>query len=174
MLVGLFYHTIIIYVAQMHMCTQVRVCLSHFAYIYCGGSSNVLLHVVLVPQYMNLVNGMRFVVVCYVLVHLNFTISWWRHQVETFSPLLALFCGNSSFTGEFPSQRPVTQGVMFSLICQNKQLINNCDASYWRRHRVRYDVTEMSYGVALLPPGQQSNTEHMGKLGGVSKTLMSS
>ena len=57
------------------------------------------------------------------------------------------FAGNSSFTGEFPSQRPVTQGVMFSLICQNKQLINNCDASYWRRHRARYDVIAMSSGA---------------------------
>ena len=29
--------------------------------------------------------------------------SWWRHQMQTFSPLLALYAGNSSVTGEFPS-----------------------------------------------------------------------
>ena len=40
---------------------------------------------------------------------LNFDISWWRHQMETFSALLALCAGNSPVTGEFPSQRPVTQ-----------------------------------------------------------------
>ena len=34
--------------------------------------------------------------------------SWWCHQIETFSTLLALCAGNSSITGEFPSQRPVT------------------------------------------------------------------
>ena len=30
---------------------------------------------------------------------------WWRHQMETFSALLALCVGNSSTTGEFPTQR---------------------------------------------------------------------
>ena len=34
---------------------------------------------------------------------------WWRHQMETFSALLAICTGNSSVTGEFPIQRPVTQ-----------------------------------------------------------------
>ena len=49
-------------------------------------------------------------------------ISWWRH-VETFSALLALCVGNSPVTGEFPSQRPVTQsfGVLFDLSL-NKRL----------------------------------------------------
>ena len=32
---------------------------------------------------------------------------WQRHQMETFSMLLALCGGNSPVTGEFPSQRPV-------------------------------------------------------------------
>ena len=36
-------------------------------------------------------------------------ISWWRHQMETFSALLALCAGNSPITREFPSQRPVTR-----------------------------------------------------------------
>ena len=33
---------------------------------------------------------------------------WWRHQMETFSALLALCAGNSPVIGEFPAQRPVT------------------------------------------------------------------
>ena len=28
--------------------------------------------------------------------------SWWRHQMETFSALLAICAGNSPVTGEFP------------------------------------------------------------------------
>ena len=34
---------------------------------------------------------------------------WWRHQMETFSALLAFCVGNSPVTGEFPAQRPVTR-----------------------------------------------------------------
>ena len=37
-------------------------------------------------------------------------ISWWRHQMETFSALLAICAGNSPVHGEFPTQRPVTRG----------------------------------------------------------------
>ena len=32
----------------------------------------------------------------------------WRHQMETFSALLATCAGNSRVPGEFPTQRPVT------------------------------------------------------------------
>ena len=43
--------------------------------------------------------------------------SWWCHQMETFSLLLALCVGNSPVTGEFPSQRPVTRSfdILFDL-----------------------------------------------------------
>ena len=42
---------------------------------------------------------------------------WWRHQMETFSALLAFCAGNSPVTGEFPEQTPVTQSfdVFFDL-----------------------------------------------------------
>ena len=49
--------------------------------------------------------------------------SWWRHQMETFSALLARCEGNSPVTGEFPSQRPVTQSFdVFFDLALNKQL----------------------------------------------------
>ena len=50
--------------------------------------------------------------------------TWWRHQMETISALLALCAGNSPVTGEFPSQRPVTRSfdVVFDLRL-NKRLI---------------------------------------------------
>ena len=50
-------------------------------------------------------------------------ISWWRHQMETFSALLAICAGNSLFPGEFPSQRPVTRSFdVFFDLRQNKRL----------------------------------------------------
>ena len=45
------------------------------------------------------------------------TITWRRHQMETFSALLAICAGNSPVPGEFPAQRPVTRSfdVFFDL-----------------------------------------------------------
>ena len=42
---------------------------------------------------------------------------WWRHQMETFSALLAIHAGNSPVPGEFPTQRPATRSfdVFFDL-----------------------------------------------------------
>ena len=49
--------------------------------------------------------------------------SRWRHQMETFSALLADCAGNSPVTGEFPSQRPVTGNFdVFFDLCLNKRL----------------------------------------------------
>ena len=49
--------------------------------------------------------------------------TWWRHQMETFSALLAICAGNSLVPGEFPAQMPVTRSfdVFFDLRL-NKQL----------------------------------------------------
>ena len=49
--------------------------------------------------------------------HVSLSKTWWRHQMETFSALLALCAGNSPVPGEFPSQRPVTRSfdVFFDL-----------------------------------------------------------
>ena len=50
--------------------------------------------------------------------------SWCRHQMVTFSALLAFCAGNSPTIGEFPSQRPVTRSfdVFFDLRL-NKRLV---------------------------------------------------
>ena len=37
------------------------------------------------------------------------TVTWWRHQMKTFSALFAICAGNSQFTGEFSAQRLVTR-----------------------------------------------------------------
>ena len=49
--------------------------------------------------------------------------AWWRHQMETFSALLAICVGNSPVRGEFPSQRPVTRSIdIFFYLRPNKWL----------------------------------------------------
>ena len=46
-----------------------------------------------------------------------------RHQMETFSALLAICVGNSPVTGEFPADRPVTQSFdVFFDPCLKKRL----------------------------------------------------
>ena len=48
---------------------------------------------------------------------------WWRHQMETFSALLAICAGNSPVPGEFPTQRPVTPSFDVSFdLRRNKRL----------------------------------------------------
>ena len=47
----------------------------------------------------------------------------WRHQMETFSALLAICAGNSPVTGEFTTQKPVTRSFyVFSDLRLNKRL----------------------------------------------------
>ena len=71
--------------------------------------------------------------------------SWWRHQMETFSALLALCAGNSPVTGEFPAQRPVTRSFEISFICVwINSWINNREAGDLRRYHAHYDVIVMS------------------------------
>ena len=61
----------------------------------------------------------------------HFTSAWWRHQMETFSALLAIFAGNSPVPGEFPTKRPVTRcfDVFFDLRL-NKRL-NKQSWGWW-------------------------------------------
>ena len=72
-------------------------------------------------------------------------ISWWRHQMETFSALLVLCARNSPVTGEFPPQRPVTRSFDVFFICAwINGWVNNREAGDLRRHRAHYDVNVMS------------------------------
>ena len=64
--------------------------------------------------------------------------------METFSALLALCVGNSPATGEFPSQRPVTQSFdVFFVHAWINGWVNNREAGDLRRHRAHYDVIVM-------------------------------
>ena len=69
---------------------------------------------------------------------------WWRHQMETFSALLAICAENSPVTGEFPYKGQWRGALMFSLICASiNGWVNNGKAGDLTRHRAHYDVTVM-------------------------------
>ena len=55
-------------------------------------------------------------------------IAWWRHQMETFSALLALCAGNSQVTCEFSAKRPVTQNFD---ICFDLRLNKRLSKQSW-------------------------------------------
>ena len=57
----------------------------------------------------------------------HYSSPWWRHQMETFSALLALCVGNSPVTGEFPSQWPVTRSfdVFFDILLNKRSSIQS-------------------------------------------------
>ena len=81
--------------------------------------------------------------------------------METFSALLALCAGNSPVTGEFPSQRPVTQSFDVSLICVlNKRLskqsrgwwLETPSRSLWRQCNALLDpyLKKCGWGASIL------------------------
>ena len=70
--------------------------------------------------------------------------SWWRHQMETISALLAICAGNSPVPGEFPAQRPVTRSFdVFFALCLNKQLSKQSWGWWFETLSRHYDVTLM-------------------------------
>ena len=69
-------------------------------------------------------------------------LSWWRHQMETFSALLAICAGKSPVN--FPHKGQWRGASMFSLICVwIYGWVNNREAGGLRRYRAHYDVTVM-------------------------------
>ena len=80
--------------------------------------------------------------------------SWWRHQMEAFSALLAICAGNSPVPGEFPTQRPVARSfdVYFDLH-PNKWLskqswgwwFETLSCSLWRHRNCCYDLETIAF-----------------------------
>ena len=85
--------------------------------------------------------------------------SWWRHQMETLSALLAICAGNSPVPGEFTAQRPVTRSfyVFFDLRL-NKRLskqswgwwFETLSCPLWRHCNVVCKVREVGTQVGYL------------------------
>ena len=119
----------------------------------------------------------------YVMDERDFGLTWWRHQMETFSASLAICAGNSPVSGEFPSQSywPFVRGIhrspvnsphkgqwrgafMFSLIyAWINGWVNNREAGGLRRYRGHYDVIVMSltWGSVRYLTQQPHPTIHM-------------
>ena len=73
-------------------------------------------------------------------------LTWWPHQKETFSALLAICAGNSPVTGDFPAQRPVTRSFdVFFDIRLNKRFIKQSWAWWFETLSRHYDVILMIY-----------------------------
>ena len=89
---------------------------------------------------------------------------WWRHEMETFSALLAIWAGNSPVPGEFPSQRPVTRSfdIFFDLRLNQRlskqswgwwfetlpgPLWRHCNVpcSHWNVNTIRWGTTMLRY-----------------------------
>ena len=69
-------------------------------------------------------------------------LSWWRHQMETFSSLLAICTGNSPVTSEFPHIGQWHGTLIFSLIrAWIKGRVNNREAGDLERQHAHHDVT---------------------------------
>ena len=88
--------------------------------------------------------------------------AWWRHQMETFSALLALCAGNSPVTAEFPSQRPVTRSldVYFDLRLNKRLSKQSWD---WWFETLSQSLCSYCYELPasknVLSPGLQLNVQ---------------
>ena len=98
--------------------------------------------------------------------------TWWRHQMETFSALLAICAGNSQVAGEFPTQRPVTRSfdVFFDLRL-NKRLskqslgwwLETISRPLWRHRNqsILSDYTERCFTLLHDAPNCGRNLVHL-------------
>ena len=73
--------------------------------------------------------------------------SWWRHQMETFSALLAICPGYSPVPGEFPTQRPMTRSFDVYFDLRPNKRLSKRSLGWWFetlspplwRHRIEFD-----------------------------------
>ena len=76
--------------------------------------------------------------------------AWWRHQMETFSALLAI----CAVPGESPHKGQWRRALMFSLICiWINSWVNNREAGDLRCYRAHYDVTVTADTTVLIDIG---------------------
>ena len=79
-----------------------------------------------------------------VLLFTKPSISWWRHQMETFSALLALCAGIHRSPVNSPHKGQWRGALIFSLICARiNRWVNNGETGNLRRHRAHYDAIVM-------------------------------
>ena len=90
-------------------------------------------------------------------------ITWWRHQVETFSALLDICAGNSPASGEFPAQRPVTRSFdVFFDLCLNKRLRKQlARASPSSTETGQWVCCEPAWALQRVPDVSMCHTQHV-------------
>ena len=86
------------YILSVRLWTQVFLCVCTSSFV--PGKNEPL-----PPRLQNITDTVALLMLDH---DIRFGISWWRHQMETFSALLAICAENSLVPGEFPAQRPVT------------------------------------------------------------------
>ena len=77
--------------------------------------------------------------------------TWWRHQMETFSALLANSAGNSPVPSEIPAQEPATRSFdAFFDLCLNERLkqswgwwFETLPRPLWRNSNENYNIRTM-------------------------------
>ena len=70
---------------------------------------------------------------------------WWRHQMQTFSTLVAICLGIHRSPVNSPHKGQWRGALKFSLICVRiNGSVNNREAGDLRRYRANYDVTVMT------------------------------
>ena len=75
-----------------------------------------------------------------------FVKTWWRHQMETFSALLAICAGNSPVNSSLKGQW--RGALMLSLICiWIISWVNSREGGNLRPHRAHYDVIVMNHEI---------------------------
>ena len=93
----------------------------------------------------------------------EFPLSWWRHQMEPFSALLALYAGNSPVPVNSLHKGQWRRALMFSFIyARINDWVNNPEAGDLRRQRGHYDVvTYFFFQMPLTFPLHSSNGRHL-------------
>ena len=112
--------------------------------------------------------------------------SWWRHQMETFSALLAICAGNSPVSGEFPAQRPMTRSFDVFFDVRVIKRLSKHSRGWWFetlshplwRHRnvvfgwdlasadlpIFFRVTSLALGQSHCPSVIEVTLKNMGRL----------
>ena len=105
---------------------------------------------------------------------------WWRHQMETFSAPLAICARNSSATGEFPSQMPVTQSFdVFLDLRPNKRLsklpwFETPSGSVWRQRNDQFFLLICFSPHELMLVKALSTHRGWEKMAAISQAIFSS
>ena len=80
--------------------------------------------------------------------------TWWRHQMKTFSALLAICAGNSPVPGEFPTQRPVTRSFDVNFDLRPNKRLSKQSWGWWfetqSRPLWRHRNEVLIYGWSIL------------------------